>query len=402
METKNNIKLAQQRWNMKILYVDGNIYMRQTLKNMLNSLGYQNIQAASDKFQAEEYIEKTKIELIIADKSINALDLLMTVRKNKKIKRIPFILTASDLQQEELALAAEFDVTHTLLKPYDVNKLREAILKSFKNHYEPDRKRELFEKAEDMIEQSNPAELLNTIRMIDELTTISKGRISNYKLVYLKVYYYFLMGLHDNAKDLIFFVTDEHPKWIKLFDLLAEIYVAENNLEDAFKTLQKTIKISPYNIERVMNIVKIAEKLKLKNEVIQYIETIADKILDLKDEDVKFIVKKFFQYKKFEDVVKIYNKIKRFKHKDKLPLYLYVLASDSYFNLNEFDKAVDLKATLLSKYSKKSAIYPDLMKEYYEMLKKTGKENDAKIILNKMQKMFPDFVAKNFHHKNSK
>ena len=78
------------------------------------------------------------------------------------------------------------------------------------------------------------------------------------------------------------------------------------------------------------------------------------------------------------------------------------MTADSYFNLNEYDKAVDLKATLLSKYSKKSAIYPDLMKEYYEMLKKTGKENDAKIILNKMKKMFPDFVAKNFHHKNSK
>jgi PleD family two-component response regulator len=75
----NNIKLAQQRWNMKILYVDGNIYMRQTLKTMLNSLGYQNLQAASDKFQAEEYLQKEKIEFIIADQYVNALDLLMTV-----------------------------------------------------------------------------------------------------------------------------------------------------------------------------------------------------------------------------------------------------------------------------------------------------------------------------------
>jgi len=398
----NNIKLAQQRWNMKILYVDGNIYMRQTLKTMLNSLGYQNLQAASDKFQAEEYLQKEKIEFIIADQSVNALDLLMTVRNNIKTKNIPFVLTASTLQQEELALAAEFEVTHTLLKPYDVNKLRETILKSFKKHYEPNKKRDLFELAYKNIEENNPAELLNTIRMIDELTTISKGRISNYKLVYLKVYYYFLMGLHDNAKDLILVVTDEHPKWIKLFDLLAEIYLAENNLQEAFKVLQKTIKISPYNIERVMKIVKIAEQLKLKDDVINYIETISDKILDLKDDDVKFIVKKFFQYKKFEEVVRIYNKIKRFKDKENLPLYLYVLTADSYFNLNEYDKAVDLKATLLSKYSKKSAIYPDLMKEYYEMLKKTGKENDAKIILNKMKKMFPDFVAKNFHHKNSK
>jgi chemotaxis signal transduction protein/CheY-like chemotaxis protein/ABC-type nitrate/sulfonate/bicarbonate transport system substrate-binding protein len=116
---------------MKILLVEDASSMRKMEKKVLNSLELNNVVEAEDGNAAIELLNKDKeIQLIISDwnmPNMDGYDLLLWVRKNEDLKKLPFIMATGRGEKKEVAKASEAGVSSFIAKPFNAEELREKI-----------------------------------------------------------------------------------------------------------------------------------------------------------------------------------------------------------------------------------------------------------------------------------
>ena len=115
---------------MNVLIVDDYATMLRIIKNLLKQLGFDNVDEATDGSKALQMLRMKDYGLVISDwnmEPMTGLDLLKEVRKDDKLKKIPFIMVTAESKTENVVLAKEAGVSNYIVKPFNADTLKGKI-----------------------------------------------------------------------------------------------------------------------------------------------------------------------------------------------------------------------------------------------------------------------------------
>jgi two-component system, chemotaxis family, chemotaxis protein CheY len=114
-----------------LLVVDDQKMMVELARRVLSRLGFENIDDASDGYQALTLLREKKHKLVISDllmAAMGGIQLLKAVRADDQLKNTPFILMTGSLDVPNV-LAAKYAGTDAyLLKPFTQDQLKAKLL----------------------------------------------------------------------------------------------------------------------------------------------------------------------------------------------------------------------------------------------------------------------------------
>jgi two-component system chemotaxis response regulator CheY len=120
---------------MKILVVDDFATMRRIVKNILQQLGFTNIEEAEDGKQALNRLKDGGIEMVISDwnmPNMMGIDLLRAVRADDALKALPFLMVTAESQKENVVEAVQAGVSNYIVKPFTAETMEQKLELIFK------------------------------------------------------------------------------------------------------------------------------------------------------------------------------------------------------------------------------------------------------------------------------
>ena len=117
----------------KILLADDEKPLRELLKVILEKAGYDFFEAVDGK-AAIDQVRKTFPDLIILDVNMPKMDgftVLKNLKKNSATRNIPVIMLTTRAAFEDVEEGMELDAETYLSKPFDPEKLLQAIQQTF-------------------------------------------------------------------------------------------------------------------------------------------------------------------------------------------------------------------------------------------------------------------------------
>jgi two-component system, chemotaxis family, chemotaxis protein CheY len=115
---------------MNVLIVDDYKTMLRIVKNLLNQIGFSNVDEASDGSEALGKVQQKEYGLIISDwnmQPMTGLQLLQAVRADAKLKHIPFIMVTAESKTENVVAAKQAGVNNYIVKPFNAATLKGKI-----------------------------------------------------------------------------------------------------------------------------------------------------------------------------------------------------------------------------------------------------------------------------------
>jgi two-component system chemotaxis response regulator CheY len=113
-----------------ILVVDDYRAMVRIIRNLLQQLGFEHIDDASDGAAALAMLEAKSYGLVISDwnmQPVNGLDLLREIRSRPALAETPFIMITAQKRTENVIAATEAGVSGYIFKPFNAETLRARI-----------------------------------------------------------------------------------------------------------------------------------------------------------------------------------------------------------------------------------------------------------------------------------
>ncbi len=117
---------------ISILVVDDASTMRRIVKGCFKQFGFENITEAEDgkialaKLQSPE----NHFDLIVSDwnmPNMMGIDLLIAVRADEKLKKIPFLMITAEARSDNVVAAAKAGVSNYIVKPFTVDQLEAKL-----------------------------------------------------------------------------------------------------------------------------------------------------------------------------------------------------------------------------------------------------------------------------------
>ena len=116
--------------NLRFLVVDDFSTMRRIVKNLLNDLGYANVQEADDGNTALPMLQTGGFDFLVTDwnmPGMPGLDLLKAVRADAKLAKLPVLMLTAEAKREQIIEAAQAGVSGYVIKPFTAATLKEKI-----------------------------------------------------------------------------------------------------------------------------------------------------------------------------------------------------------------------------------------------------------------------------------
>lgn len=113
--------------NMPILIVDDYKTMLRIVRNLLKSLGFENVDEATDGTMALNMLTLKRYGLIISDwnmEPMSGFELLKKVRADEKTKTMPFIMVTAESKTENVIAARQAGVSNYIVKPFNAETLK--------------------------------------------------------------------------------------------------------------------------------------------------------------------------------------------------------------------------------------------------------------------------------------
>ena len=117
--------------NMKVLIVDDYKTMLKILRNLLNQMNFNDIDEAIDGTEALKKLREIQFGLVISDwnmEPMTGIELLREVRKDGKLKKIPFIMITAESKSENVIAAKEAGVSNYIVKPFNAETLKSKLV----------------------------------------------------------------------------------------------------------------------------------------------------------------------------------------------------------------------------------------------------------------------------------
>jgi two-component system chemotaxis response regulator CheY len=122
---------------MPILIVDDYKTMLRIIRGLLNQLGFENIDEATDGKAALELVEKKQYGLIISDwnmEPMSGYEFLKVIRTTERTRQLPFIMITAESKTENVIAAKKAGVSNYIVKPFNAATLKgkmEAVFGAF-------------------------------------------------------------------------------------------------------------------------------------------------------------------------------------------------------------------------------------------------------------------------------
>jgi len=116
--------------NMNILIVDDYKTMLRIIRNLLKQLGFDNVDEATDGSEALQKLRDKSYGLVISDwnmEPMTGLQLLREVRKDVKLKTVPFIMITAESKTDNVVAAKEAGVNNYIVKPFNAATLKTKL-----------------------------------------------------------------------------------------------------------------------------------------------------------------------------------------------------------------------------------------------------------------------------------
>ena len=116
--------------SMPVLVVDDYQTMIRIIRNLLNQLGFSNIEEAKDGKQALEKMQGSRFGLVISDwnmEPMTGFELLQQVRASEALKATPFIMITAESKTENVIAAKKAGVNNYIVKPFNAETLKGKI-----------------------------------------------------------------------------------------------------------------------------------------------------------------------------------------------------------------------------------------------------------------------------------
>jgi two-component system chemotaxis response regulator CheY len=115
---------------IKYLVVDDFSTMRRIVKNLLQELGYQNIQEADDGKTAWPMLQTGGFDFVITDWNMPlmpGLELLKAIRADEKLKSLPVLMVTAEAKREQIVEAVQAGVSGYVVKPFTAEILKQKL-----------------------------------------------------------------------------------------------------------------------------------------------------------------------------------------------------------------------------------------------------------------------------------
>jgi two-component system chemotaxis response regulator CheY len=115
---------------LKFLVVDDFSTMRRIVKNLLQELGYANVQEADDGATALPMLKSGNFDFLITDwnmPQLPGLALLKAVRADPKLAKLPVLMVTAEAKREQIVEAAQAGVNGYVIKPFTAQILGEKL-----------------------------------------------------------------------------------------------------------------------------------------------------------------------------------------------------------------------------------------------------------------------------------
>jgi two-component system chemotaxis response regulator CheY len=115
---------------IKYLVVDDFSTMRRIVKNLLQELGYQNVQVADDGKTAWPMLQTGGFDFVITDWNMPlmpGLELLKAIRADEKLKGLPVLMVTAEAKREQIVEAVQAGVSGYVVKPFTAETLKQKL-----------------------------------------------------------------------------------------------------------------------------------------------------------------------------------------------------------------------------------------------------------------------------------
>jgi two-component system chemotaxis response regulator CheY len=115
---------------MPILIVDDYKTMLRIVRGLLNQIGFNNIDEATDGTAAHILIQQKQYGLVISDwnmEPMSGFELLKKVRSDEKTKTLPFIMITAESKTDNVIAAKQAGVSNYIVKPFNAETLKQKI-----------------------------------------------------------------------------------------------------------------------------------------------------------------------------------------------------------------------------------------------------------------------------------
>ena len=115
---------------MPILVVDDYNTMVRIIRNLLKSIGYENVDDASNGEEALAKIKAKSYGLVISDwnmEPMTGFELLQRVRQDPTIASTPFIMVTAESKTDNVVAARKAGVSNYIVKPFNAQTLKAKI-----------------------------------------------------------------------------------------------------------------------------------------------------------------------------------------------------------------------------------------------------------------------------------
>lgn len=115
---------------MKILLVDDSSTMRRIQKNVLNQLGYADVDEAGDGLEGLEKMKGNQYGLVLADWNMPNMDgitMVREIRANAAWAKIPILMVTTEAEKSRIMEAIKAGVQNYVVKPFTPDVLSEKI-----------------------------------------------------------------------------------------------------------------------------------------------------------------------------------------------------------------------------------------------------------------------------------
>ena len=113
-----------------ILVVDDYKTMIRIVRNLLQQLGFENVDDAGDGASALVRLRERAYGLVISDwmmEPMSGIDLLRQVRADPRLKALPFIMITAENRTDRIARAEQAGADGYIVKPFNAEALSERI-----------------------------------------------------------------------------------------------------------------------------------------------------------------------------------------------------------------------------------------------------------------------------------
>ncbi len=121
--------------DLRFLIVDDFSTMRRIIRNLLKESGFANADEAEDGAVALRMLQNGHFDFVVSDinmPNMNGFQLLAEIKKDEKLKHLPFLMVTAEARKEDIVLAAQQGAAGYIVKPFTKAVLEEKVLNILK------------------------------------------------------------------------------------------------------------------------------------------------------------------------------------------------------------------------------------------------------------------------------